>query len=92
MEDKWSIKKVLESQGDMHEKVVIQSNLELLSLNPTRSPGQPCIQINVQIAYYLHFGHSTYAQKAKEIIFPMTPDSCLTKIGVVRNHQNNTDF
>jgi hypothetical protein len=22
MEDKWSIKKVLESQGDMHEKVV----------------------------------------------------------------------
>jgi hypothetical protein len=31
MEDKWSIKKVLESQGDVHEKVVNQSNSELLS-------------------------------------------------------------
>jgi hypothetical protein len=31
MEDKWSIKKVLESQGDVHEKVANQSNSELLS-------------------------------------------------------------
>jgi hypothetical protein len=36
MEDKWSIEKVLESQGDVHEKVVNQSNSELLSLSPTR--------------------------------------------------------
>jgi hypothetical protein len=36
MEDKRSIKKVLESQGDMHEKVVNQSNSELLSSSPTR--------------------------------------------------------
>jgi hypothetical protein len=65
MEDKWSIKKVLESQGDMHEKVANQSNLELLSSSPTRSPGPPCIQIHVQIAYDLNFGQLKYAQKDK---------------------------
>jgi hypothetical protein len=92
MEDKWSIKKVLESQGDVHEKVVNQSNSELLSSSPTRSLGSPRIQIDVQIAYDIFFGHSTYAQKAKEITFAMTLVSHLTKIGVVRNHQNNTDF
>jgi hypothetical protein len=43
MEDKQSIKMVLESQEDMHEKVANQSNLELLSLSPTRSPGPPRI-------------------------------------------------
>jgi hypothetical protein len=60
MENKWSIKKVLESQGDVHEKVVNQSNSELPSSSPTRSPGPPHIQIDVQIAYNLHFGHSIY--------------------------------
>jgi hypothetical protein len=85
MEDKRSIKKVLKSQGDMHEKVVNQSNLELLSLSPTQSPGPPHIQIDIQIAYDLHFGRSTYVRKAKEISFPMAPLSCPTKIGVVRN-------
>jgi hypothetical protein len=92
MEDKRSIKKVLESQGDVHEKVVNQSNLELPSLSPTRSPGPPCIQIDVHIAYYLHFGCSIYARKSKEITFPMKPVSCPTKIRVVRNHQNRTNF
>jgi hypothetical protein len=87
MEDKQSIKKVLESQGDVPEKVANQSNSELPSSSPTRSPGPPRIQIDVQIAYNLHFGHSTYAQKAKEINFPMVPVSCPTKIGVVYNHQ-----
>jgi hypothetical protein len=71
MEDKWIIKKVLESQGDMHEKVANQSNSELPSLSPTQSPGPPHIQIDVQIAYHIHFGRSTYACKAKEITFPM---------------------
>jgi hypothetical protein len=47
MEDKRSIKKVLESQGDVHEKVVNQSNSELPSLSPTRSSGPPRIQIDV---------------------------------------------
>jgi hypothetical protein len=86
MEDKRSIKKVLESQGDMHEKVVNQSNSELPSSSPTRSPGPHRIQIDVQIAYDLRFGRSTYAQKSKEISYPMEPVSCLTKIGVIHNH------
>jgi hypothetical protein len=92
MEDKRSIKKVLESQGDVHEKVANQSNSELLSSSPTRSPGPSHIQIDVQIAYDLRFGRSTYEWKAKEITFPMVLVSCLTKIGVVLNHQNSTDF
>jgi hypothetical protein len=92
MEDKQSIKKVLESQGDVHEKVVNQSNLELPSLSPTRSPGPPRIQIDVQFAYGLHFGRSTYARKAKEMYFSMAVVSYPTKIEVVRNQQNSTDF
>jgi hypothetical protein len=86
MEDKRSIKKVLESQGDVHEKVANQSNSELLSSSPTQSPGPAHIQIDVQIAYDIRFGHSTYARKAKEITFPMAPVSCPTKIGVVHNY------
>jgi hypothetical protein len=92
MEDKWSIKKVLESQGDVHEKVANQSNSKLPSLSPTSSSGPPRIQIDVQIAYDLRFGQSTYAQKAKEIKFLMALVSCPSKIGVVHNHQNSTNF
>jgi hypothetical protein len=92
MEDKRSIKNLLESQGDVHEKVANQSNSELASSSPTRSPGPPHIQIDVQIAYDLRFGRSTYARKAKEISFPLAPVSCPTKIGVVRNHKNNINF
>jgi hypothetical protein len=87
MEEKLNIKKVLESQGDMHEKVANQSNSELLSSSPTQIRGPPHIQIDIQIAYALHFGCSTYA-----ITFPMTPVSCPAKIGVTHNHQNSTDF
>jgi hypothetical protein len=92
MEDKWSIKKVKESQGDMHEKVANQSNSELLSSSPTQSSGPPHIQIDVQIAYDLRFRRSTYARKAKEITFPMALVLCPTKIVFVCNHQNSTDF
>jgi hypothetical protein len=77
---------VLESQGDMHEKVVNQSNSELPSSSPTQSLGPPHIQIDIQIAYDLCFRRSTYARKAKEITFPMALVSYPTKIGVVRNH------
>jgi hypothetical protein len=91
MEDKQSIKKV-ESQGDVHEKMVNQSNSELPSSSPTRSPGPPHIQINVQIAYDLRFRCSTYAREAKEITFPVALVSCPTKIVVVCNHQNSTEF
>jgi hypothetical protein len=86
MEDKRNIKKVLESQGDMQEKVANQSNSELPSSSPTRSSGPPHIQIDVQIAYNLRFVRSTYAQKAMKISLLMTSVSCPTKIGVVRNH------
>jgi hypothetical protein len=92
MEDKQSIKKVLENKGHVHEKVANQSNSELPSSSPTRSTGPPRIQIDVQIAYDLRFGCSTYARKAKEIPFPMALVSCQTKIGVVRNHQNSINF
>jgi hypothetical protein len=92
MEDKRTINKVLESQGDVHEKVVTQSNSELLSSSPTQSLGPPRIQIDVQIAYDLYFGHSTYARKAKEITFPMALVSCPTKIEVIQNHQNSTNL
>jgi hypothetical protein len=92
MEDKRSTKKVLESQGDVHVKVANQSNSELPCSSTTRSPGSPHIQINVQIAYDLRFGSSTYARKDKEITFPMALVPCSTKIGVVRNYKNSTDF
>jgi hypothetical protein len=92
MEDKRSIKKVLESQGDVHEKVASQSNSEFPSSGLTQSPGPPRIQIDVQIAYDLHFIRSTYAQKDKEITFPIALVSCPTKIGIVCNNQNSTNF
>jgi hypothetical protein len=83
---------VLESKGDVHEKVANQSNPELPSSSPTRSTGLPHIQIDVQIAYDLRFGRSIYARKAKEINFLMILVSYLTKIGVIRNHQNSIDL
>jgi hypothetical protein len=43
MEDKQDIKNVLESQGDVHEKVVNQSNPKLPSSSPTQSSGPPRI-------------------------------------------------
>jgi hypothetical protein len=92
MEDKQNIKKVLESQGHVHEKVANQSNLKLLSLSSIRSSVSPRIRIDVQIVYDLRFGHSTYARKAKEITFPIALVSCPTKIIVVCNHQNSTNF
>jgi hypothetical protein len=92
MKDKQILKKVLERQGDMHEKVANQSNSELSSLSPTRNAGPPRIQIDIQIAYDLRVGLSTYAWKAMEITFPMEPVSCATKIVVVRNPQNSTNF
>jgi hypothetical protein len=92
MEDKRNIKKVLESQGDVHEKVANQSNSELPSSSLTQSPGPTHIQIGVQIAYDLCFRRSTYVRKDKEITFPMASVSCPTKIEVVHNHQKSTAF
>jgi hypothetical protein len=52
MEDMSDIKKVLEIQGNTHNKVEFQANLESRSLtsSPTQSPGPPCPQIDVQDA------------------------------------------
>jgi hypothetical protein len=83
---------VLESQGDVHEKVANQSNSELSISSPTQSPGPPRIQIDVSVAYDLYFRRFTYSRKAKEITFPMELVSCPTKIGLVLNHQNSTDL
>jgi hypothetical protein len=83
----WDINRVLESQGDAHTKVKIQSNSELQSLtsSPTRSVGPSCFQIDAHDAYNLQFGHSTYAWKSKEISFLNPPVSWLTKIVLTYN-------
>jgi hypothetical protein len=50
MENMRDITKVLESQGNTHNKVEVQANSESrsLTLSSTRSPGPPCFQIDVQ--------------------------------------------
>ncbi len=87
MEDMWDINKVLEVQGNTHNKVEVQANLESTSLtsSPTQSPGPPCLQIDVQDASDLRFGCSTYARKEDEIKFPMAPVPDPTKIGFDQN-------
>jgi hypothetical protein len=49
MEDMWDIKKVLEIQGNMHNKAEVQANSESRSLasSPTQSPRPPCLKIEV---------------------------------------------
>jgi hypothetical protein len=56
--DMWNIKRVLESQGDMHNKVEVQANSKSRSLtsSPTWSVGPPCLQIDVQDVSDLRFG------------------------------------
>jgi hypothetical protein len=58
MENMWDIKKVLESQENTHNMVEVQANSEFRSLtsSSTRSPGLPCLQIDVQHASDLQFG------------------------------------
>jgi hypothetical protein len=52
MENMQDIKKVLKSQGNTHNMVEVQANSKSRSLtsSPTRSPGSPCLQIDVQDA------------------------------------------
>jgi hypothetical protein len=51
MEDMWEIKKVLEVQGNRHNKVEVQDNSKSMSpiSSPTQSPGPPCLQIEVHM-------------------------------------------
>jgi hypothetical protein len=81
-EDELNINRALERQGDAHIKVEIQSNSEFQSLtwSPTRSPGPPRLQIDIQDAYEIKLGCSTYARKEDEIKFPMPPVPNPTKI------------
>jgi hypothetical protein len=87
MEDLWEIKRMLESQGDAHAKVEIQSKSEFQSLtvSPSRGAGPPCLQIDAHDMYDLRFGRSSYAWKDKEIKFSMQLVSWSTKIGVTCN-------
>jgi hypothetical protein len=50
MEEMWDIKRVLESQGNKHNKVEVQANSESwsLTLSPTWSIEPSCLQIDVQ--------------------------------------------
>jgi hypothetical protein len=52
-EDEQNIKRAWVRQRDAHNKVEIQSNLELygFTLSPTQSPGAPWLQIDVKHAY-----------------------------------------
>jgi hypothetical protein len=58
MEDMWDIKKVVEIQGNMHNKVEVQDNMESRSLtsSPTQSLGPPCLPIDVQDTSNLRYG------------------------------------
>jgi hypothetical protein len=58
MKDMWDIKKVLEIQANMHNKVEVQANSESRSstLSPTQSSGPPCLQIDAQDTSDLRFG------------------------------------
>jgi hypothetical protein len=72
-EDEWDIKIGQDRQGDVHIKMEIKSNLEFQSLTSslTQGPGPPQLQIDVQNAYEIGFGCSTYAQKDDKISLPM---------------------
>jgi hypothetical protein len=58
MEDMWDIKRVMESQENMYNKVEVQSNSKSRSLtsSATRSSGPHCLQIDVQDTSDLRFG------------------------------------
>jgi hypothetical protein len=55
--------------------VEIQSNSEFqsLTLSPTQRSGPPQLPIDVQDAYQIGFGHSTYVRKEGKITFLMEP-------------------
>jgi hypothetical protein len=91
MEDMWDIKRVLESQGNTHNKVDVQSNSESKSLilNPSRSPGSPYLQIDLHDTHEIEFGHSICARKEEEIKFPMELVPGQTKIRFNQNCRNN---
>jgi hypothetical protein len=67
----------------------IQFGITEFDFDSTQSLGPPQLQINVQDAYDIGFGRSTYARKENEIILPMAPVPRQTKIRFDYNCQNN---
>jgi hypothetical protein len=93
-EDERDIKRVLERQEDVHINVEIQCNSEFQSLtsSPTRSSGPHRLDIDVQDAYKISFGRSTYARKEAKINFPMEPVPSPNQIGFIQNCQNSLNI
>jgi hypothetical protein len=89
-EDEQEITRALESQGDAHMMVEIQSNSEFqsMTLSPIWSPRPPRLQIDVHDGYEI--GRSTNAWKEDEINFPIEPVLGLTKIRFDQNCQKNS--
>jgi hypothetical protein len=58
------IKRALERQGEAHINVEFDCET-------TQSPGPPQLQVDVQDAYKIRFGLSTYAREEDKINFPM---------------------
>jgi hypothetical protein len=85
--DEWDTKRALERQGYVHIKVVIQSNSEFqcFTLSQTRSPGPPRLQIDVQDAYDIGFGRSTFAWKWDKTEFLMELVRCPSRIRLNEN-------
>ncbi len=93
-EDEHDIKRALERQEDVHINVEIQCNSEFQSVtsSPTRSSGPHRLDIDVQDAYKISFGRSTYARKEAKINFPMEPVPSPNQIGFIQNCQNNLNI
>jgi hypothetical protein len=86
-EDERDINRALERQGEVQIKLEIQSNSEFQSLTSslTRSPGPPCLQIDVHDAYEIGFGHSIYARRENKISFSMELVPGPAKLGFDQN-------
>jgi hypothetical protein len=93
-EDERDVKRALERQEDVHINVEIQCNSEFQcsTLSPTRSSGPHQLDIDVQDAYKISFGRSTYAQKEAEINFPMEPVPSPNQIVFGQNCQNSLNI
>jgi hypothetical protein len=85
----WNVIKItkkVERSKNVHIKLEAQSNsISSRYLNPIVG----CTKTDVQIAYELSLGCSTYPWKPKEITFPTQIVSHQNSFRVDGNHQNN---
>ena len=82
-------KKVEERRKNVHIELEAQSNS---SSSLSRNPGPGRTKNDIQVAYGLGFGRSTYPRKANEIIFPIQPVPCQSNLEVDRNRRNNLTY